>query len=93
MKQDAVHKELAEQVCLVTGASRGIGEAIARRFCKAGARLVLLDVNPEGAEQYAGEVDPSGDRILCLRADVTRETDIQGAVQRAVKRLAGSTRR
>ena len=87
MKKEAVHKELAEQVCLVTGASRGIGEAIARRFYKAGARLVLLDVNIEGAEQYAGEVDPSGDRILCLRADVTRENDIQGAVQQAVKRF------
>jgi NAD(P)-dependent dehydrogenase (short-subunit alcohol dehydrogenase family) len=87
LKPDAEKTELAEQVCLVTGASRGIGEAIARRFYKAGARLVLLDVNIEGAEQYAGEMDPSGDRILCLRADVTRETDIQGAVQQAVKRF------
>jgi NAD(P)-dependent dehydrogenase (short-subunit alcohol dehydrogenase family) len=87
LKPDAEKTELAEQVCFVTGASRGIGEAIARRFYKAGARLVLLDVNIEGAEQYAGEMDPSGDRILCLRADVTRETDIQGAVQQAVKRF------
>ena len=87
MKQEAVHKELAEQVCLVTGASRGIGEAIARRFYKAGARLVLLDVNPEGAEQYAGELDPSGDRILCLRADVRREKEIQGVVEQATQRF------
>jgi NAD(P)-dependent dehydrogenase (short-subunit alcohol dehydrogenase family) len=88
LKQEAVHNELAEQVCLVTGASRGIGEAIARRFYEAGARLVLLDKNPEGAEQYAGELDPSGNRILCLRADVRREKEIQGVVEQAVRRFA-----
>jgi len=87
LKQEAVHNELAEQVCFVTGASRGIGEAIARRFYEAGARLVLLDKNPEGAEQYAGELDPSGNRILCLRADVSREKEIQGVVEQATQRF------
>ena len=87
MKQNPAESGLAEQVCLVTGASRGIGEAIARLFFEAGARLVLLDVHPEGAQQFAGQVDPSGDRILCLQADVTREKDIQGAVEQAVQRF------
>jgi NAD(P)-dependent dehydrogenase (short-subunit alcohol dehydrogenase family) len=87
LKQEEVKNVLDDQVCLVTGASRGIGEAIARRFYQAGARLVLLDVNIEGAEQLARELDPSSDRILCLRTDVTRETEIQGAVEQAVQRF------
>ena len=88
MKEEGVKPELDEQVCLVTGASRGIGEAIARCFYEAGARLVLLDVNSEGAEQIARDLDPSGDRILCQRADVAQEQEVQGAVEQAVGRFA-----
>ena len=88
MKEEGVKTVLDEQVCLVTGASRGIGEAISRCFHRAGARLVLLDVNSEGAEQIAHDLDPSGDRILCRRADVTQEQEVQGAVEQAVGRFA-----
>ena len=88
MKEEGVKAALNEQVCIVTGASRGIGEAIARCFYEAGARLVLLDVNSEGAEQVARDLDPSGDRILCQRADVTQEQEVQGAVEQAVERFA-----
>ncbi len=88
MKQEGVKAVLDEQVCFVTGASRGIGEAIARCFYEEGARLALVDVNIEGAEQIAGELDPSGERVLCLRGDVTKEKEVQGAVQQAVQRFA-----
>ena len=86
--KEAVNNLLEHQVCLVTGASRGIGEAVARCFFQAGARLALLDLHIEGAEQIAGELDPSGKRILCLQADVTREQEIQEAVQQAVDHFA-----
>ncbi len=87
MKEKGVKTVLDDQVCLVAGAARGIGEATARLFYGAGARLVLLDVNIEGAEQIARDLDPAGERILCRQADVTREQDIQGAVEEAVKRF------
>ncbi|MBN2553106.1 MAG: SDR family oxidoreductase [Spirochaetales bacterium] len=89
MKQENVKASLDGQVCLVTGASRGIGEAIARRFYEAGARLALVDVNSEGAEQLARELDPPGERVLCACADVTKEKEVQEAVQQAVRRFAG----
>ncbi|UCF99546.1 MAG: SDR family oxidoreductase [Spirochaetaceae bacterium] len=87
MKKARGNNILDAQVCLVTGASRGIGEAIARRFQEAGARLVLLDVDTEGAEQIARDLDPSGDRILCQRADVTQDQEVQVAVEQAVSRF------
>ena len=87
MKEAGVKNVLDEQVCLVTGASGGIGEAIARRFYEAGARLVLLRHHTPVAEQLARDLDPSGDRILCLRADVISEQDIKGAVEQAVERF------
>jgi len=57
LKKEGVKNVLDEQVCLVTGASRGIGEAIARCFCAAGTRLVLLDVNSEGAEHMTLDIN------------------------------------
>jgi len=87
LKEAGVKNALDEQVCLVTGASGGIGEAIARRFFEAGARLVLLRHHTPGAEQLARDLDPLGDRILCLRADVISEQDIKGAVEQAVERF------
>jgi NAD(P)-dependent dehydrogenase (short-subunit alcohol dehydrogenase family) len=88
LKQSGIKAALEEQVCLVTGASRGIGEAIARCFYRAGARLVLLDINSEGVKKVADDLDPSGDRILCQEVDVTQEKEVQGAVERAVQRFA-----
>jgi len=88
LKEAGVKNALDEQVCLVTGAAGAIGEAIARRFYEAGARLVLLGHHTPGTEQLARDLDPAGDRILCLWADVTQEQDVQVAVQQAVERFA-----
>jgi NAD(P)-dependent dehydrogenase (short-subunit alcohol dehydrogenase family) len=69
---------------MITGAARGIGEAIARHFHRAGYRLALCDINGEAAEQLAGALDESRTRALGLKVDVTSESDVQAAVDRAV---------
>ncbi len=73
-----------DKVCLITGAARGIGEAIARHFFNAGARLVLWDLNDEAVEKLASGLDPSRRRAIGLRVDVTSEADVQAAVDKAV---------
>jgi len=78
---------LNKQVSIVTGASRGIGEAIARHFFKEGARLVLLDLVEEGLYRVANSLDPSGDSILCFQTDITVEEEVHKAVSRTVERL------
>lgn len=87
MNQENEMNVLSGQVCLITGASRGIGEAIARRFYRAGARLALLDINIAGAEAVVRDLDSSGDRTLCLQADVTDEKQVQSAVEKAAGRF------
>jgi len=74
---------LKDKVCLITGAARGLGEAIARRFLDAGARLMLCDINE--AEKLAGSLDSSGRRVLAQRVDVTAEREVQTAVDKAVE--------
>jgi NAD(P)-dependent dehydrogenase (short-subunit alcohol dehydrogenase family) len=76
---------LKDKVCLITGAARGLGEAIARRFLDAGARLMLCDLNGEAAEKLAGSLDSSRRRVLAQRVDVTAEREVQTAVDKAVE--------
>ncbi|OHD73564.1 MAG: hypothetical protein A2177_12170 [Spirochaetes bacterium RBG_13_68_11] len=76
---------LNDKVCVITGAARGLGEAIARSFHRAGARLALWDLNGEAVEKLAGSLDESRRRVIGQRVDVTSEADVQAAVDKAVE--------
>lgn len=78
---------LAGKVALVSGAARGIGAAIARRFAEQGARVVLGDIlQPEGQHMVA-EIENSGGEAVFIHLDVTREADWQQAISTAVERF------
>src|ERR1700722_18652142 len=71
-----------DKVVVVTGAARGIGEALVKRFHKEGARAVVAaDLDVEGAERVA--VDTGG---MGMRVDVGREEEIQRLVAETGKR-------
>jgi glucose 1-dehydrogenase len=69
---------LKGQRALVTGASSGIGAGVARALGRAGASVVVNYVaNPETAEAVADDVRAAGGDAMALRADVSREDDVQ----------------
>ena len=72
--------ELSDRHAVVTGGASGIGAALARRFAEEGARVVVADLDGEGAAAVAGEIGALG-----LRVDVGREEEIQGLVAQAEK--------
>ncbi|THA34029.1 SDR family oxidoreductase [Streptomyces sp. A1277] len=73
---------------LVTGAARGIGWAIARRFAKAGDRVAILDRVPvEAAEKLVAGLDGNGH--VAVQADLTDGDAVLAAVDSAVTRLGG----
>ena len=55
---------LERKTAIVTGASRGIGEAIARGFAQAGADLVIVSRNLSALERVAREIEAFGGKVL-----------------------------
>lgn len=63
-------KELEGRVCVVTGAARSIGLAIAKRYCEAGASVAMIDINPK-IEEEAELLKASGGTVMGLEIDIT----------------------
>jgi ketoreductase len=77
---------LQDRVALVTGASRGIGKAIARALTREGAKVALCARNAEAVRKAADEVSPGDGRALGFRADITDKADVRSLVQAVVAR-------
>jgi NAD(P)-dependent dehydrogenase (short-subunit alcohol dehydrogenase family) len=72
------------KVALITGAASGIGQATARAYVEAGAKVVLVDLNAEGID---GLADDLGDATVSRTCDVTSTDDAEAAVAAAVERF------
>ncbi|NLN15909.1 MAG: SDR family oxidoreductase [Firmicutes bacterium] len=72
----------SNQVAIVTGAgsARGIGRSIALAFAKEGARVVVADVNLDGAKAVSEEIAQLGGKSLAVKLDVTSEEDVAAMV-------------
>ncbi len=69
---------------IVTGAAGGIGSAIATRFAAEGARVILTDVNAEGAETAAAAIRATGGRARAFAADIATAEGCQSIVADAI---------
>ncbi len=72
------HKALEGKIALVTGASKGIGAAIAMTFAAAGARVVVNYRQDEaGAADVVTDICALGSDAIAVQADISREADVQ----------------
>ena len=74
----------SDQVVFVTGASRGIGRAIALVFARAGARVALVSRTVEQLKEVADEVSALGGKALVLPTDVAVASEVDRAVEHVV---------
>jgi 3-oxoacyl-[acyl-carrier protein] reductase len=71
-------KKLAGKVAVVTGASKGIGAAIAKHLADEGASVVVnYASSKEGAERVVAEITAKGEKAVALQANVDKKADIQ----------------
>lgn len=79
-------RRLAGKVVLVTGASRGIGRAIARRYAQEGARVFICGRDPRDLAQAVGEIRRVG-AIDGVAGDISKSADVQRIVGAAQARF------
>jgi NAD(P)-dependent dehydrogenase (short-subunit alcohol dehydrogenase family) len=75
---------LEGKVALITGAGSGIGRASAKIFAREGAQLVIADIVAEAARETLEAVKQAGAKAVCLTADVSKSSDADNIVARAV---------
>jgi len=87
---------LAGKTLFITGASRGIGLAVAKRAARDGANIVIAAKTAEANPKLPGtilsaaaEVEAAGGRALALQCDIRVESSVHAAVQKAVERFGG----
>lgn len=74
---------LKGQVALVTGATRGIGRAIAARMVEAGARVIVSSEDPEACKATATELSGDGKQAIGIACDVFKRSEVEALCHRA----------
>ena len=73
-----------DKVAIVTGGAMGIGEGISLRLAAEGAKVAVLDVNLEGAQKTAQQIEKAGGTALAIKVDVSRAVEVEAAARKVV---------
>jgi len=82
---------VAGKVAVVTGAAQGFGEGIARELASEGAYVVIADINPDGAQALADDLNKQYEdgKAIAVRTDVTNEESVENMIAEAVREYGG----
>jgi NAD(P)-dependent dehydrogenase (short-subunit alcohol dehydrogenase family) len=87
--EDDVVDGLKDRAILVAGAATGLGAACARRLAQEGARVVVGDLNLEGAEHTAAAINDAGGQAVAARFDISDDAAVRDLVSFAVRTYGG----
>ena len=71
--------DLTGKTAVITGSGSGIGESIAKAFARAGAYVVIAELNPEAGQKVVGEIRQKGGQAEHLKVDVSDESTCKSA--------------
>jgi NAD(P)-dependent dehydrogenase (short-subunit alcohol dehydrogenase family) len=80
-----VTMKLKGKIAIVTGAASGMGKAIAILYAQEGAKVVVSDMNLDGAKATVAEIEENGGTAMAVLTNVTKEEDIQTLINVTVK--------
>lgn len=80
---------LEGKACIVTGAARGIGQGIAERLAAEGARLIVADLDAEGARRTAETIAAKGGTARGIGCDVTKRAEVEALIRASVDAFGG----
>lgn len=81
--------DLKGKTAVVTGAARGIGQAIAVKLAQQGASLALCDLDADWLEETAGLVEQAGARVACYGVDVSNAVAVESVVKQVESDFGG----
>ncbi len=76
---------LKDKVAIITGAASGIGKATAILFAEHGAKVVVADIDQQGGNQTAIDIQDAGNEAIYVQTDVTIKNDTEQMVKQTVK--------
>jgi len=86
MHSKNISMRLKDRVCLVTGASRGIGKAIALTFAREGADVIVnYEKSREKAEEVVDGISKMGRKALAIKADVSNKNEVDAMVNKTIQ--------
>ena len=77
---------IANKIAIITGAARGIGKAIAERYVQEGAKVVIADLNEQGAKDVAAALGPNA---FGVKLDITDQASIDATIAATVSHFGG----
>src|SRR5215471_14782401 len=80
--------QLRDRVTIVTGATRGIGAAIAIEAAKSGSDVAIIGRNQELLEKVKSQITELGRKVLALSIDVSNQAAVDEAVKRVVQEFS-----
>ncbi len=80
---------MKDKVVIITGASSGIGEALAKRFASLGAKVVIAARNIEKLNKLADELHQDTKDVLPVKTDVSKEADCRNLINETVIKFGG----
>lgn len=83
-KNGSVTYNFSGKTIFITGASTGIGQATAMLFAKSGAKVVLADINSNGAKLTLNKIKKAGGICEFIKCDVSKESQVKSAISKTI---------